>query len=187
MSDRAGAWRRALVLGVAALAMLADAPCSARAQSTAQLRARLAATTRNTKIVRDSIAAMRTRRAAELPPDSMAGGSIRLRFEKRNLGPELQATLLRAAERAGSTADTLFGDAAATAVGGLPILVNREGARVLVSEASMDYVVLELSGPSARSTQLRRPFTEHKLADGILDLVGTLAMLRVGQRDSLAY
>jgi hypothetical protein len=179
MSDRRAAWRGALALGVAALVMLPAAPCCGSAQSTAQLRARLAATTRNTKIVRDSIAAMRARRAAELPPDSMAGGSIRLRFEKNNLGPELQATLLQAAERAGRAADTLFGDAAATAVGGLPILVNRERWRVAVSEASVDIVALELSGPGARSTQLRPPFTEHKLAEGILDLVGTLAMLNV--------
>jgi hypothetical protein len=179
MSDRRGTWRGALALGVAALVMLPAAPRGGGAQSVAQLRARLVATIRNTNIVRDSIAAMRARRGAELPPDSMAGGSIRLRFEKKNLGPELQATLQSAAERAWRIADTLFGDAAAKAAGALPIVVNHERAGLIGSTASIDMVVLELSGPGGRSTQVHRPLTERRLADGILDLVGTLAMLSV--------
>jgi hypothetical protein len=179
MSDRRAAWRGALALGVATLVMLPAAPRSGGAQSAAQLRVRLAATIRNTKIVRDSIVATRARRAVELPPDSMAGGSIRLRFEKKTLGPQLEATLQSAAARAWNAADSLFGDAGTTAAGALPIVVNHERARFIGSTASIDMVALELSGPGGRTTQVHRPLTERRLADGILDLIGTLAMLRV--------
>ncbi len=173
MSELRRAVRRTIA-GVAGLfAVAAFVPHASAAQSAAQYRARLSATLRARKVAMDSLDTLRTRRAQDLPPDSLVSGVVRVRYSKLNLGPDLEATLRAAVQHAGALADTQFGDARLDGPDAV-IVVNRVQ-RGQVSSLSFDVLQIELPGPSGRNTSIRAPVTQRKLSDEMLDMIGTLA------------
>lgn len=114
MSELRRAVRRTIA-GVAGLfAVAAFVPHASAAQSAAQYRARLSATLRARKVAMDSLDTLRTRRAQDLPPDSLVSGVVRVRYSKLNLGPDLEATLRAAVQHAGALADTHLATRAST-------------------------------------------------------------------------
>ncbi len=156
--------------------MLACTPHRSEGQSAAELRPRVIAAMRNAKLTRDSLDALRAKRSYERQPDSLAAGSIVLRFSAQNLGPALQSDVQAAALDAWELANKEFGDAAKIAVSGAPIRVTRTR-RLVAPQLSVETVELEIAGLDARRKQVRPPITRHKLADAMLDLIGTAATI----------
>lgn len=154
------------------IAVAATVPQTVHAQA-AQYRARLVSALRTRKVVLDSLDTLRARRAIDLPPDSLTSGVVRVRYAKANLGPDLEATLRSAVRRAAAIADAQFGDARLDEPGAV-IVVNRVQ-RVQLSSLTFDVVQVELPGRTGRISLVRAPVTQRKLADELLDMVGTIA------------
>src|ERR1019366_10299360 len=100
MSDRLSS--RMFALGCVALSLALGSPAArtAEAQSTSQIATRVLSAIHTTEVVKDSIEVLRARWALEMPPDSATVGAIRLRFDRSNLGAEMEAAMKAAAERA---------------------------------------------------------------------------------------
>ncbi len=152
------------------------APRSGVSQTAAEMRARVVNARRIAKIARDSTDTLRHVHGRDIPPDSMSAGALILRFDKEEVPPRLLKLLDGAVHQAWASADSQFGEASAAAVNGTSIWVDRTSHRFLW-DRFVENVQLELSGPGGggRSTGTAMPITQQKLADEILDLVGTSA------------
>jgi hypothetical protein len=181
MSDSARRIRRTLArMTLAALTMAPMiAPTMARAQSAADLRARLVASARQVAILKDSLSALHEMRTADLPTDSLNAGALRFRFLKTNFGTDLQATLKTAAAQSMRVADSIFGDEADGVAGTTPILATRAVTQFGPVYTTASIVSLEIADGGGRSNSVRAPVTPRKLEDVILDLLGTMATRRV--------
>jgi hypothetical protein len=176
MSDRAPTLRTCLAALL--LAATVAAPRPAGAQSVAQLRTRLLATSRRSAVFKDSLKILHELRSTDLPADSLAAGPLKFRFLKSNFGTGLQAMLQAAATHAMSVADSMFGDAVHDVAAGAPILATRANTKY-GQLATVDIVTLELADGGGRTTLSRAPVTQRKLEEAILDLLGTMATRRV--------
>lgn len=165
---------RGLALPLAiALASVMVAPRVSTAQSTAQYRARLIAALRDRHALRDSLDALHAHRIAEVPPDSVSSGRLHVRYSKATLGPSLDATLRGAVRQAAGDVDAEFGDAQIGDSGAV-LVVSRVNWGMFTS-LGFDAVLVELSGGRGRMSPVRSPITERKLADALVDMIGTLA------------
>jgi hypothetical protein len=173
MSDRPSLARRAGVVACIALALAAPALRAANAQESAPLRKRLVSALRDRKAAVDSAEALKVRRAHDLPPDSLSSGVVRVRFSKQNLGADLQGTLAAAVQRAGAIADVQFGDAKLDGPESV-ILVDR-AERPSLTALTLNVLRIELPGTNGRISVVRSPLSESKIADELLDMVGSLA------------
>ena len=156
-----------------ALASAVIVPRMSAAQSTAQYRARLIASLHDRRVIRDSLDALHAHRVMEVPPDSMNSAPLHVRFDRATLGPDLEATLRGAVRRAAGEVDTEFGDAQIGDSGA--VLVVSRVRFGLVTALGFDAVLVELSGGRGRMSPVRSPITERKLADALVDMIGTLA------------
>ena len=160
------------------LALGSTAARTAEAQSASQIAGRVFSAIHTTKVVKDSIELFHASHTIDLPPDSATAGGIRLRFDRSNLGAEMEAAMKAAAERAWIVAESQFGEEARATAGSEPILVNRVR-RQFAPLVWIEYLEIQLPERSSRITMVRVPMTQQKLTDAVLDIAGTLATSRV--------
>jgi hypothetical protein len=172
MSDRSR-FAHGVTFACMAFALAASAPPRAGAQESARLGKRLVSALRDRKAMIDSVDAFRIRRARDLPPDSLSSGIVHVRFSAQNLGASLRTTLSTAVQRAGAIADGQFGDARLDGPGSV-ILVQRVE-RPSMAALTLNVLRFELPGTNGRISVLRSPLTESKVADELLNMVGSLA------------
>jgi hypothetical protein len=166
------------VLIALALATAVVAPRAGTAQSVEQLKRRLVASARRGLLLKDSLAELHEMKSRDLPADSLVVGDLTFRFVRANLGKDLEADLQAAAATALGVADSVLGSQLHRIASEAPILATRS--RVRFGEFTrVGLVTLEIANGGGRSTTLRAPVTVRKLAEGILDLLGTMATSHV--------
>jgi hypothetical protein len=161
-----------LLAGLFAAALLLASPQPALAQDAAELRQRVTSAVAAARMAEDSLKALRLVTRADIPPDSFVAGSIMIRYDAHAVNARELDALKTGAERAHATVQAFIGDGARAVESAKPLIAESARGKLL---ATRRWMSLYPEGAVARNVQTNIPITAGWVAEGILDLLGTLA------------